>query len=83
VETRNKSRPVRVSESAHRTAISIADQLNLSMVETFDRAIDALEREMFFEQMNAAYGQLVVDEKLEEFKDEIAVWDMTLADGLD
>ncbi len=76
------SKPVRVSETAHQTAISIAGQLQLSITEVFDRAMDALEREMFFSQMYTAYEKLASDEKLNEFKEEIAVWEETLADGL-
>jgi hypothetical protein len=77
-----KSKPVRVSEAAHQTAISIATQLKLPITEVFDRAIHALEREMFFSQMRTAYEQLAADEKLDEFKQEVADWDATLSDGL-
>jgi hypothetical protein len=76
------SKPVRVSEATHQTAISIAGRLKLPITEVFDRAIDALEREMFFSQMHSAYQQLTADEKLDEFKEEIAAWEGTLADGL-
>jgi hypothetical protein len=76
------SKPVRVSEATHQTAILIAGQLKISITEVFDRAIDALEREMFFSQMRTAYEQLVSDEKLDEFNKEIADWDATLSDGL-
>jgi hypothetical protein len=76
------SKPVRVSETTHQTAISIAGQLKIPITEVFDQAIDALEREMFFSQMHSAYEKLVADEKLDEFKDEIADWEITLSDGL-
>ena len=76
------SKPVRVSETTHQRAISIAGQLKLPITEVFDIAISALEREMFFSQMHIAYEKLVADEKLDEFKDEIADWDATLSDGL-
>jgi hypothetical protein len=76
------SKPVRVSEATHHTAISIAGRLKIPITEVFDRAIDALEREMFFSQMHSVYEQLADDGKLEEFKQEIADWDATLSDGL-
>lgn len=76
------SKPVRVSEVTHQTAIAIAGQLKLSITEVFDRAIGVLEREMFFSQMHTAYEKLASDEKLDEFKQEIAAWEETLADGL-
>lgn len=77
------SKPVRVSVNAHQAAASIAGQSGLSMTEVFDKAIDALEREMFFQKMNEAYERLVADEKLDEFKREMAAWDVTLSDGLE
>jgi hypothetical protein len=76
------SKPVRVSETTHQTAISIAGQLKIPITEVFDRAVDALEREMFFSQMQKAYEHLASDEKLDEFKREIADWDITISDGL-
>ncbi len=82
MNTLSKSKPVRVSEATHQTAISIAGQLKLPITEVFDQAIHALEREMFFSQMRTAYEQLASDEKLDEFKQEIADWDATLSDGL-
>jgi hypothetical protein len=76
------SKPVRVSEITHQTAISIAGRLKIPITEVFDRAIDALEREMFFSQMNKAYEELAANSKLDEFRQEIVDWEVTLSDGL-
>ena len=76
------SKPVRVSNSSHLVAAQLARELNLSMIEVFDRAIDALERELFFDKMEAAYQQLESSKRLDEFKDEVAAWEATLSDGI-
>lgn len=53
------------------------------MLALLDEAVEALRRQRFLEQVNAAYAALKADSGTwEAIEDERRVWDVTLPDGL-
>ena len=75
---------VNLSEASLRILRELAEQTGQPMSEILDRALDAYQRKLFFEQLNAGYAALRADpeawaEELEERK----LWEATLLDGLD
>ncbi len=54
------------------------------MGEVLDKALEAYRRQLFLEQLNAAYADLRSDpEARDELRQELAEWDVTLGDGLE
>ena len=75
---------VRMSMATHRKLKSLAAQTNQPMVELLDKAVEALQRQLFFEQINAGYAALRRDRSAwAEHLAERKLWDKTLMDGLD
>ena len=62
----------------------LAEQTGQTMMDVLSKALDAYQRKLFFEQMNAGYAELRADPKAwAEHLAEREQWDTTLMDGLD
>ena len=73
----------RISLASHETLRRMAKTERKSMVVLLDEAVEALRRQRFLEQLNAAYADLRSDpEEWDAVKQERHDWDATLADGL-
>jgi hypothetical protein len=74
---------VRISDSARGTLRQLARAEGKSMLALVDEAVEALRRQRFLEQVNAAYATLRGDPRAwEETEAERREWDVTLGDGL-
>ena len=74
---------VRISDSARGTLRELARAEGKSMLALIDEAVEALRRQRFLEQVNAAYAKVRDDpDAWEELDAERREWDATLADGL-
>jgi len=74
---------VRISDSARGTLRELARSEGKSMLSLIDEAVEALRRQRFLEQVNAAYATLRNDPHAwEEIEAERREWDATLADGI-
>ncbi len=75
---------VRISEASHQMLKELAEQTGQTMMDVLSKALDAYQRKLFFEQMNAGYAELRADPKAwAEHLAEREQWDTTLMDGLD
>ena len=75
---------VQISEASHRILKELAEQTGQTTTDVLDKALDAYQRKLFFEQMNVGYSELRADP--EAWADHLAerkLWDATLDDGLD
>jgi predicted transcriptional regulator len=54
---------VRISSTAHRSLVQIAEETNSSLQETLDRAIENKRRRRLLEQTNRAYSKLRQNKK--------------------
>ena len=78
------STTVRVSVAMRDVLRELAGQTGESMQSVLERAIEEYRRRLFFEQVNAAYQRLRDDpEAWREEVEEQAIFEGTLADGLD
>lgn len=78
------SKLILISEEACLRLNHIAKRTGSSKQLIIDEAIERLERENILNQVNEAYASQKKDpEKLREFEEEMALWDVTLSDGLD
>jgi hypothetical protein len=74
---------IRISDTARGTLRELARAEGKSMLALIDEAVEALRRQRFLEQVNAAYAALRDDPRAwEEVQAERQEWDETLADGL-
>jgi hypothetical protein len=74
---------IRISESAHGTLRELARAEGKPMLALLDEAVEALRRQRFLEQVNAAYASLRADPRTwKAVEAERREWDATLADGL-
>lgn len=74
---------IRISLASHETLRRMAKTERKSMVVLLDEAVEALRRQRFLEQVNAAYADLRSDPmEWEAVQQERREWDATLADGL-
>lgn len=75
---------VRIGTPAHRTLQELAEQTGTSMQSILEKAITDYQRKCFLEGLNADFAALRNNPKAwqEELK-ERALWDSTLADGLE
>ena len=74
---------VRISASAHGILRDMSKAEGKPMLALLDEAVEALRRQRFLEQVNAAYARLRSDPQAwEAFEGERRGWDATLADGL-
>ena len=78
------STTVRISEKTHHSLRALAEQSGESMQAVLDRAIEQYRRQQFLQECHAAYATLQADpEAWEDYRKELAAWDVTLMDGLD
>jgi hypothetical protein len=74
---------IRISESAHGTLRELSRSEGKPMLALLDEAVEALRRQRFLEQVNAAYTTLRADPRTwAALEAERRSWDATLADGL-
>ena len=78
------STTIRVSEKTRATLHSLARDAGIPMAEVVEQAIEAYRRKRILDAANAQYAALRADpEAWAEVQAERAVWDVTLADGLE
>lgn len=78
------STTVRVSEHTHELLRKLAEASGEPLAKVLERAVESYRREQFFAELNAAYARLQADPVA--WKEELAeraLWESTLADGLD
>ena len=74
---------VRISNGAHATLRELSRAEDKPMLALLDEAVEALRRQRFLEQVNAAYATLRAHPGAwEAALAERRAWDATLADGL-
>lgn len=62
----------------------LAEAAGTSMQSILEEALEQYRRDRFLREANAAYAVLRSDpEAAQDYDDELAAWDATLADGLD
>ena len=75
---------VRIPEDARDTLRDLATQTGKPMREVLLDALEAYRRQVFFDQLDAAYAGLRADpEAWREVEAERAEWDATLMDGIE
>jgi hypothetical protein len=75
---------VRIDPKAHEKLSELARKAGASITETLSRAIDAYEAELFWKQLERGYSELRANpEALREENEERALFDQTIADGLE
>jgi hypothetical protein len=73
----------RISASAHQVLRELSKAEGRPMLALLDEAVEALRRQRFLEQVNAAYATLRTDSRAwEAVERERRAWDVTLPDGL-
>jgi predicted transcriptional regulator len=78
------STTVRVSEHTHGLLRKLAEATGEPLAKVLEGAVENYRREQFFAELNAAYARLQADPVAwEEELAERALWERTLADGLD
>lgn len=78
------STTIRVSDETRRRLAELAKTTRRPMTEVVDDAVDALERRVFFEEVNARYAELRADPVTwAEILAERAEWEGTLEDNLE
>lgn len=79
-----KAHTVRVSEHAHQRLRELSANQEEPMGALIERAIERLYREEFLAAANAAWEAILEDPQArEEIAAEQALWDQTIADGLE
>ena len=74
----------RISMNAHKALLELADKKGESMQKIIERAIEAYRRQLFLEESNRAFAALRENtEAWQEEKQERALWDSAIADGLE
>ena len=78
------STTVRVTERTHEVLRKLAAATGQPLQQVLEQAVENYRREQFFAELNAAYARLQADPAAwEEELAERALWETTLADGLD
>jgi hypothetical protein len=74
---------IRISDTAHGALRELSRVEGKPMLALLDEAVEALRRQRFLEQVNAAYATLRADPRAwAAVEAERRTWDATLADGL-
>ena len=55
------STTIRVSEETRDRLAALAESTGRPMTRVLDEAVDALERRLFFDELNRRYGELLLD----------------------
>ena len=80
----SESLTIRVSRSTHGLPRDLAAKTNTTMTAVVDQAVRDLQRKRFWEEFQTASEALKADPKaLADYRQEMAEWDVTLADGLE
>lgn len=75
---------IRVSAETHDTLRNLAQAVGVPMQEILAQAVEQYRRQRLLAATNAAYAALRTDPAAwQQAKEEQAVWDVTLADGLE
>jgi hypothetical protein len=75
---------MRVSAATHRKVKELAARRGTSMQEVVEEAVEQLRRQRFLEEANQAFAALRANpEAWAEEQEERALWEVTLADGLE
>jgi predicted transcriptional regulator len=75
---------VRISQASHRKLRELAAQTGETMQAVLDKAIEDYRRKRFMDEANAGYAALRQDpEAWAAYQKELALWEVTLMDGLD
>jgi predicted transcriptional regulator len=78
------STTIRVSEKTRDTVHDLARNVGVPMAEIVERAIEQYRRQQILDAANTQYAALRADpEAWAEIEAERAIWDATLADGLE
>jgi predicted transcriptional regulator len=78
------STTVRVSEATHAALKELAERTQTSMSVVIELALVEYDKRLFWEQARRELEQLRADDAAwRDEQDEVAVWDVSLADGLD
>jgi predicted transcriptional regulator len=78
------STTVRVSEHTHELLRKLAEASGEPLQKVLERAVENYRRQQFYAEFNAAFERLRADPVAwEEELAERALWETTLADGLD
>lgn len=79
-----ESHTVRISKGTHATLRRLAEEAGMSMTAILEASLKEYQKQRFWEEFHAGYAALRADtEKWADYQKEIAVWDVTLADGLE
>jgi predicted transcriptional regulator len=75
---------IRVSAKTHNTLRDLARTIGAPMQEIVEQAVEQYRRQRLLAATNAAYAALQADpDAWQEVREERAMWDVTLADGLE
>ena len=75
---------VPISEAAHQVLRELAEQTGQTPLAVLDQALNAYQRKLFLDRVNAGYAELRADPQAwAEHLAEREEWDATLMDGLD
>ena len=77
------STTIRVSEGTRRKLRVLSEATGQPLTVVVDLAVEALRRERFFDEMDAAYAALRESDVWEEVSAERSAWEATLGDGLE
>jgi predicted DNA-binding protein len=78
------STTVRISREARESLRKLSEQTGRKLQDLLDEAVERYRRELFLQEANAAFAALRADkEAWAEEEEERAVWEGTLADGLE
>ena len=79
-----QSATVRISEQSHVKLRELAAQSGEPMQAVLDQAVEQYRRQKFWEELTVAYAAIQNDpEAMAAEKEELALWEVTLMDGLD
>ncbi len=75
---------VRISERTHRLLSELKHTTGQSMPAIIEQAVDRWQRELLLREANAAWAAIIADPVASaDIKSERAMWETTVADGLD
>lgn len=84
IET-NRRHPVQVSATTHHWIQELAAYEHTSMSKVLERAVERYRATVLLDAYNAAWARLAEEDPqaIAALREEQALWDQTLADGLD
>lgn len=77
------AKPFEISAKSRRLLGELARTSGVSMGEVLDAALESYRRHMFVQRANADLARMRQDDQgWREYRQELAMWDATLSDGL-